>query len=63
MNVSTQDQMLAQDTTPDCCEPVTKAMPFNDMKPQTQKTSGLCKQLQGVVSGARPNLNARQPRR
>lgn len=32
-------------------------MRINNMVPKTHRTPGLCKQMQGVVSGTKPNLN------
>jgi hypothetical protein len=60
MNVNNRGQVLAGGTTPDLCKLVTLAAPFDDLQPQTQRTWRLCEQLQGMVSGARPNLNARE---
>jgi hypothetical protein len=34
--------------------------PIDDLEAPTQKTQGLCKQLQGVLSGATKNMNAKE---
>jgi hypothetical protein len=42
------------------CEPVTWAAPVDDLEHQPQATQGLFKQLQEVISVAKPNLNMRE---
>jgi hypothetical protein len=54
--MSSQDRVLAEATILGCCEPVTWAASIDNLKLQTQRTRSFCKQLQGVLSGAKPSL-------
>jgi hypothetical protein len=60
MNVSGQGQVLAAGTTLGHCEVVTRMAPIDDLTDTTQKSQGLCEQMQRVVTGERPNLNTRE---
>jgi hypothetical protein len=59
-NLTNQDQVIKEGTTLGYCEPITWTAPIYDLENQPRSTRGLGKQLQGLVSGARPNLNTRE---
>jgi hypothetical protein len=63
VNVNDQDQVLGGGTTPDRYERVTPTASIHDLESQTQRTRGLCEQLQWVESDARPNLSTREAKK
>jgi hypothetical protein len=60
MNVTNQDQVLSEGTTIGHGKPVTWAASVDNQEQPPRRTRGLSKELQDVVSGARPNLNTKE---
>jgi hypothetical protein len=60
MNMSDNNQELGGETTMGCCKPIARMALTDDMETPTQKTQGLCKQLQHELSGATVNLKTRE---
>ena len=60
MNVTDRDKVLSEGTTIGCGEPVMWAGAPDDSEVRTGQPQELCKQLQDVVKGAKPNLNNRE---
>jgi hypothetical protein len=58
VNVADLDQVLSKGTVVGRFEPVAWTTPVGDQEPPPPATPGPCKQLQGVISDAKPNLDA-----
>jgi hypothetical protein len=58
VNVADRDQVLSEGTIVGHVEPVAWTMPVGDQEPRPPATKGHSEQLQGVISDAKPNLDA-----
>jgi hypothetical protein len=58
VNVVDRNQVLSEGTVVGHVEPVALTMPVGDQEPPPPATQGPCDQLQGVISDAKPNLDA-----
>jgi hypothetical protein len=60
MNVTSHEQVLRDGTTIGHGEPAEWAVTIDYKKPEPRRKRGLCKQLRGLIVGARPNLIVRE---
>jgi hypothetical protein len=58
VNVADRNQVSSKGTVVGHVEPVAWTTPVGDQEPPPPVTQGSCKQLQGVISDAKPNLDA-----